>query len=92
LATGRQAVATGLEPAPFRLGCMTIQSSFLIRCSLSASGGITPGKAYYIQHVQTGAEFRSAALTEVTEWVAGQNLRYLSEVIRTESAPPEDVR
>jgi hypothetical protein len=60
---------------------MTVQSSFLIRCSLNASGDLTSGKAYYIQHVQTGAEFRTSALADVTRWMADQNTRYLSDTI-----------
>jgi hypothetical protein len=60
---------------------MTVQSSFLIRCSLNASGDLTSGKAYYIQHVKTGAEFRASALADVTHWMADQNTRYLSDMI-----------
>lgn len=60
---------------------MTVQSSFLIRCLLSASGDLASGRAYCIRHIQTGAEFRSGTLTEVTQWVADQNLRYLSDAI-----------
>jgi hypothetical protein len=60
---------------------MTVQSSFLIRCLLNSSGELTSGKSYYIQHVQTGAEFRSATLEDLTRWVAEQNLRYLAGVM-----------
>jgi hypothetical protein len=69
---------------------MTVQSSFLIRCTLNppgnSAGDPTPARPYYIRHVQTGAEFRSATLAEVTRWVADQNLRYLSDMI---AAPPD---
>jgi hypothetical protein len=75
---------------------MTVQSSFLIRCLLSSSGDSTSGKAYYTQHVQTGAEFRAATLAEVTGWLADQNLRYLSEIVRPlsdkDSNAPEDLQ
>jgi len=40
----RQRSGTRLEPSAFRLGSMTVQSSFLIRCSLNASGDLTSGK------------------------------------------------
>jgi hypothetical protein len=65
---------------------MTVQSSFLIRCTLNSSGDPAPARPYYIRHVQTGAEFRSATLLEVSHWVADQNLRYLADMI---SAPPD---
>ena len=57
--------------------------SMLVR--LSAPGESTPGKAYYIQHVQSGAELRAATLDEVTQWVAAQNLRYFSDMINASS-------
>jgi hypothetical protein len=78
LVTDRQATEIRTEPLGFRLACMTVQSSFLIRCSLNPSGDQTSGKAYYIQHVQTGAEFRAATLTEITHWAGDRNLRYLA--------------
>jgi hypothetical protein len=71
---------------------MTVQSSFLIRCSLNASGDLTSGKAYYIQHVQTGAEFRAATLAEVTHWAGDQNLRYLAAMGDTASGVQGDLR
>jgi hypothetical protein len=74
-----------MERSDFRIASMTVQSSFLIRCLLSPSGESTPGKTYYIQHVQSGAELRAATLDEVTQWVAAQNLRYFSYVINTSS-------
>jgi hypothetical protein len=37
--------------------------------------------------VQTGAEFRCATLAEVTQWMAEQNLRCVSDAIKTPSAP-----
>jgi len=66
---------------------MTVQSSFLVRCSLSATGDPTPARAYFVQHIQTGAEHRSATLEEVTRWMAEQNLRYLSDAIHPPSDP-----
>ena len=33
---------------------------------------------YYIQHIQTGSEFRSADLTAVTQWMTAQNLDYIT--------------
>jgi hypothetical protein len=66
---------------------MTVQSSFLIRCLLSASADPTSGRAFSVQHIQTGAEFRSATLAEVTQWMADQNLKYLSEAIYGPSNP-----
>lgn len=77
----RQRSAIRLEPSVFRLGSMTVQSSFLIRCSLNAPGDLASRKAYYIQHVQSGAEFRASALADVTGWMADQNSRYLSDAI-----------
>ena len=74
---------------------MTVQSSFLIRCWLTAAGDPISGKAYSIQHVQTGAEFRSAVLAEITEWMAAQNLRYLSDRFQSGDPtfrPEEDLR
>ena len=70
---------------------MTVQSSFLIRCTLNATGGPVSGKAYFIQHVQTGQEFRSGTLEEVTQWIADQNLRYLSDWLNT-AKPEEDAQ
>lgn len=87
LVINRHGLASALEQCDFRLTSMTVQSSFLIRCALCASGDPTSGKAYYIQHVQTGAEFRSGALAELTQWVADQNLRYLSDVVNKASFP-----
>ena len=71
---------------------MTVQSSFLIRCSLGPSGESAPGKTYYIQHVQTAAEFRAATLDEVTQWVAAQNLRYFADAINASSDSVSGVR
>lgn len=72
---------------------MTIQSSFLIRCSLPATGEATHGKAYYIQHIQTGAECRSGTLAELTQWMADQNLRYLADMIAQAGVEsPEEAR
>lgn len=82
----RHVVASRMEPGDFRIASMTVQSSFLIRCLLGPSGESTPGKTYYIQHVQTAAEFRAATLEEVTQWVAAQNLRYFSDVINASPA------
>ena len=65
---------------------MTVQSSFLIRCTLHAPGEPPAGKAFYIQHVQTGAEFRAATLDEVAEWTASQNLAYLTQVLNQSAA------
>jgi hypothetical protein len=69
---------------------MTVQSSFLIRCTLSAPGVPASGRAYYVRHVQSGTEFRSATLEELTRWVAEQNLRYLSGVIDNTSPAASD--
>lgn len=65
---------------------MTVQSSFLIRCTLNRSGDSASDKTWYIQHVQTGAELRAATLAEVTTWISEQNQRYLTAVM--ESTPP----
>jgi hypothetical protein len=77
-----------LERSDFKIASMTVQSSFLIRCLLGPSGESTPGKAYYIQHVQTAAEFRGATLDEVTQWLAAQNLRYFADAIK--ASPDSD--
>ena len=74
-----------MERGDFRIASMTVQSSFLIRCLLGPSGESTPGKTYYIQHVQTAAEFRAATLDEVIQWVAAQNLRYFADTISAAS-------
>jgi hypothetical protein len=66
---------------------MTVQSSFLIRCTLNASGDPASRRAYYVRHIQTGAEFRSATLAEVIRWVADQNIQYLSNLINTPFDP-----
>jgi hypothetical protein len=87
LAIDGHEVASGLEQRSFKLASMTVQSSFLVRCVLSTSGDPKSGKAYYVQHVQTGAEFRSATLGKITQWVEDQNLRYISEMINTPSDP-----
>jgi hypothetical protein len=75
---------------------MTVHSSFLLRCNLNSSSDPAPARPYYIRHVQSGAEFRSATLVEVTRWVADQNLRYLSDLISAPSDPnsgaPEDLQ
>jgi hypothetical protein len=71
---------------------MTVQSSFLIRCSLNATGELTSGKAYYIQHVQTGAEFRSATIDELTRWVAEQNLRFRSAMANPTPGTEKDLQ
>ncbi len=47
---------------------------------MAAPGGASPVRAYYIQHIQTGAEFRSAELSEVTQWMTAQNLAYIASV------------
>lgn len=62
---------------------MTLQSSFLIRCSLHVSGDHPSGRPYLTRHVQTGAEFRSATLVEATQWMADQNARYLAAVVES---------
>lgn len=69
---------------------MLVHSSFLIRCALSPSAVTRAGKPFYIQHVQTGVEFRSATLAEISQWIAEQNLRYLTEVIAASSTSPEE--
>ena len=71
---------------------MTVQSSFLIRCSLQADGDSAVARAYSIQHVQTGAEFRAATLGEVTDWIAAQNLRYLTIAMERSSSAEEDLQ
>ena len=55
-------------------------------------GRDVPVKAYHIQHVQSGAEFRSADLAEVTQWMTERNLRYLSQVLDRTSADQEDAQ
>ena len=69
---------------------MLVHSSFLIRCALSRSAENRAGKPFYIQHIQTGVEFRSATLAEISQWIAEQNLRYLTEAIAASSASPEE--
>ena len=64
---------------------MTVQSSFLIRCLLGPFGESAPGKTYYIQHIQTAAEFRAVTLEEVLQWVAAQNHRYFADAINASS-------
>jgi hypothetical protein len=81
LAGNRHELASQMERSDFRIASMTVQSSFLIRCLLGPSGESTPGKTYFIQHVQTAAEFRAA----VTQWVAAQNLRYIADAINASS-------
>jgi hypothetical protein len=81
-----------MERSDFRIASMTVQSSFLIRCSLGPSGESAPGKTYYIQHVQTAAEFRAATLDEVTQWVTAQNLRYFADAINASSDSVSGVR
>jgi hypothetical protein len=71
---------------------MTVQSSFLIRCSLNASGDLTSGKAYYIHHVQSGAEFRACVLDEAARWMADQNIRYLADALAAAADTKEDLR
>ena len=65
---------------------MTFQSAFLVRCTLSASPDPDPVRAYYVQHVQSGAEFRSTRLAEVNRWMADWNRQYLVQML---SAPGE---
>ena len=69
--------ASPLEWPSGRLVCMTFQSSFLIRCHMATAAEPNPVRAYYIQHIQTGAEFRSADLAEVTSWMTAQNVTYI---------------
>jgi hypothetical protein len=52
---------------------------------LGVSGESTPGKTYYIRHVQTASELRAATLEEVAQWVAAQNLRYFADAINASS-------
>ena len=85
MAGNRHELASQMERSDFRIASMTVQSSFLIRCLLGPSGESTPGKTYFIQHVQTAAEFRAATLDEVTQWVAAQNLRYIADAINASS-------
>ncbi len=76
----RNRSAKAVEPASGTLVSMTVQSSFLIRCLLTATGETNPGKVniYTIQHVQTGAEFRSATLGEITGWMTEQNMQWMA--------------
>jgi len=60
---------------------MTFQSSFLIRHWLSSGADPAQAKAYSIQHVQSGAEFRSINLSEVVQWMTDQNIRYVREML-----------
>ena len=64
---------------------MTVQSSYLIRCLLNTSGDPSSGKAYCIQHVQTGVEFRCGTLPEATQLMADQNVRYVANTVDTPS-------
>ena len=48
---------------------------------MSSASDSLPVKSYYIQHVQTGGEFRSADLDEVTHWMTSQNVTYLARVL-----------
>ena len=74
---------------------MTVQSSFLIRCSLASPESPEARKSYWVQHVQTGAEFRAGSLADITQWISNQNLAYLAERLNTSgenSAPSEETR
>ena len=63
---------------------MTTQSSFLIRCWLDPeAGGVV--KSYTIQHVQSGAEFRSHQIAEILAWMDAENARHL-ETLNNEGA------
>lgn len=64
---------------------MTVQSSFLIRCTLHSDPDSRTGKGWYVQHVQTGEEHRAATLEEVSTWISQQNQCYLTAVL--ENAP-----
>ena len=57
---------------------MTVQSSFLIRCTLHSDPDSRTGKGWYVQHVQTGEEHRAATLEEVSTWISQQNQCYLT--------------
>lgn len=68
---------------------MTFQSSFFIRCRMSPQPGESPVTSYYLQHVQTGAEFRSTDLAEINNWMTGQNARYVSSILEDTSIQPD---
>lgn len=60
---------------------MTIQSSFLIRCTLSPASG-PQARGYDIEHVQTGARMTTSDLAEVNAWLVDINGRYLGEALQ----------
>ncbi len=63
----------------------------MIRCHLSPVNAGQPVRGYHIQHVQSGAEFRSAALSEINQWMAKQNLSYLTDALNTSTALTPEV-
>ena len=81
---------TAWKPQPADFSCMLVHSSFLIRCALSPTAETRAGKPFYIQHIQTGVEFRSATLAEISQWIAEQNLRYLNGAIGNSATAPEE--
>lgn len=57
---------------------MMFHSSFLIRCWVDTSLDPVQVKAYHIQHVQSGDDFRSADLSEINRWMAAENSRFFA--------------
>jgi hypothetical protein len=53
------------------------QSSFLIRCRLVLSDDAGPEAHYIIQHIHTGAEYRTTSPEEMTRWMTAQTLNDL---------------
>jgi hypothetical protein len=48
---------------------------------MNSEGAGDPVRAYFIQHIQSGAEFRAADLSEVNQWMADQNRQYLTTML-----------
>lgn len=61
---------------------MTFQSSFLIRCWLQEEAGVVTLKTYQVQHVQSGAEFRSTDWGAVGAWMERENQAWVEKTQR----------
>jgi len=79
-----------VEPVAVRLASMTFQSSFFIRCRKTSQAGATPVMSYYIQHVQTSAEFRSTSLSEINAWMTEQNALYFNRIAENSESETEN--
>jgi len=59
---------------------------------MSSAPDANPVKSYYIQHVQSGAEFRCADLLEVNQWMTSRNHSYLAEMLAGSAAPDDTIQ